>query len=130
MTKMSRKDMILFAKDKRVFFSGTMGNFLDNVISVLSEDSLMSEVQNPDAKRIGMRIKTVMLERGMNQRMLARKTGVSEQCISRYVKGQRTPNAECMEKLSIALDASPGYFYGLEPLKTSNRKQRESGNRR
>lgn len=124
MTKMSREEMILFAIDHRLLFGGMMGNFLDNVILAFSESDPesdpVSEVQPmPDAALVGMRIKTAMRERGLNQRLLAQKTGVTEQSISRYINGQRTPNVKVMGKLSIALNASPGYFYGLETLNAS-----------
>lgn len=49
------------------------------------------------------RLKLTMQLRGMTQRELAEKTGLTEASISRYVSGQRVPNVESLMKICEAL---------------------------
>ena len=59
------------------------------------------------------RIKELLIEQGMNQRDLAKKTGLNEVTISRYVHNVRTPrfgNAVAMAKvLGVKYDYLLGY---------------------
>lgn len=61
-------------------------------------------------KEFRERLKLTMQLRGMTQRELAEKTGLTEASISRYVSGQRVPNAESLMKICEALMIYSDYF--------------------
>lgn len=43
------------------------------------------------AKAFGEHLKSLLEEKGMTQAELARRTGLTEASVSRYIKGERTP---------------------------------------
>lgn len=43
------------------------------------------------AKAFGEHLKSLLEERGMTQAEFARRTGLTEPSVSRYIKGERTP---------------------------------------
>ena len=63
-------------------------------------------------KDMGTRIKSAMLEAGMSQRELAKKAGITEGAVSRYMSGSRTPDASTMVKLADALNVTTDYILG------------------
>ena len=59
------------------------------------------------------RLKKSINERGLSQRMLATLIGTTEQSVSRWVRGNRTPDVDALYKMCKALDVSADYLLGL-----------------
>ena len=55
-------------------------------------------------------LKTVLKEKNMKQKELAEQTHISEDSISRYISGERTPNINSLFKMCEVLQVSPTYF--------------------
>lgn len=53
---------------------------------------------------LGARINSALRFRGITQRELSRRVGLTEAAISRYVSGDRTPNAVHLAQIASALD--------------------------
>jgi len=66
-----------------------------------------------EAKAIGSRIKEAMLQQGLSQRELAKRAGATEGSVSRYISGDRTPDARTIVKLADALGVTTDYILGL-----------------
>lgn len=62
----------------------------------------------------GRRLRTVVKSRGYTQRQLSRHLDVSEQAVSRYIRGDRMPNSRVLMQLAISLDVSADYLLGLK----------------
>ena len=60
------------------------------------------------------RIKELLDLRGMTQRQLAEKIGVTEVTISRYVKGIRTPRATIAQEIAKALGSDVAVVMGYD----------------
>ena len=56
------------------------------------------------------RIKELRLEKGLSQRKLSEKTGISQQALSLYEKGQRNPKIETWQKLANYFGVSIAYL--------------------
>lgn len=56
------------------------------------------------------RLREEMDRRGMTQRDLAEKAGVTEVSISRYVHGERMPRYAILKSIARALGTTPGYL--------------------
>ena len=56
------------------------------------------------------RIKTAIEKSGMTQRAVAEKIGTTEQSVSRYVNGERTPRALTLAKLAEVLNTPVEWF--------------------
>lgn len=61
---------------------------------------------------IGARIKPMLEKRGMTQRDLAHKIGVTEVSISRYISGERMPKANIVVYIADALNTTTDYLLG------------------
>ena len=59
-------------------------------------------------KIFASRLRHYMYIRDMSQADLAKKSGVSQTCISRYANGTRTPSGYCMVRLATALGCNVG----------------------
>ena len=66
------------------------------------------------------RIKMLLAKRGMTQRDLAQKTGLTEAAICRYVKGERVPRAPAMAAMARVLDVSMDFLANGEESKGVN----------
>lgn len=66
------------------------------------------------------RLKKSITERGLTQRMLATLIGTTEQSVSRWANGNRTPNADMLYRMCKALDVSADYLLGLSNEKVNN----------
>ncbi len=58
------------------------------------------------------RLRSIMVDRGFNQKDLAAKAGVTESAMSYYIKGQRTPSGKVLSRIADALDTSTDYLLG------------------
>lgn len=63
-------------------------------------------------KTIGQRINSALAMRGMQQKELAKTLGVTDNTISYFCSGARTPNALQLLAIANALDVSTDYLYG------------------
>lgn len=71
---------------------------------------------NDTKKTIGSRINTALELRGMKQKELAKILGVTDNTVSYYVSGARTPNAEQIIAISTALGVSTDYILGVSTI--------------
>ncbi len=65
-------------------------------------------------KEFGLRITETLQKRGMTQRGLAEKIGVTEAVISRYISGEREPKPEVLANIATALCTTSDYLLGIE----------------
>lgn len=63
------------------------------------------------------RIKELRLEKGLSQRKLSEETGISQQSLSFYEKGDRKPKIETWQKLADYFGVSVGYLQGVSDIK-------------
>ena len=63
------------------------------------------------------RLSAIMEKKGLSQTELASRTGISIPSISRYLSGKSEPRGSELVLISIALDASMDYLYGLDEIK-------------
>ena len=63
---------------------------------------------------IGNRIKDLLQLRKMRQRELAKKIGITEQSISRYINNKRVPDAIVCDKIAKALGVTVDFLLGKE----------------
>ena len=61
----------------------------------------------------GRKIKKIMKQRGITQSWLAQKTGATEATLSRYINGNRKPQADIAAAIAEALDVSLDYLLGI-----------------
>ena len=66
------------------------------------------------------RLKQSITERGLTQRMLATLIGTTEQSVSRWANGNRTPYADMLYRMCNALDVSADYLLGLSDERANN----------
>ena len=64
-------------------------------------------------KTIGQRINAVLAEKDIKQKDLAKAIGVTDNTISYFVSGKRTPNTEQIVGIAKFLDVSADYLLGL-----------------
>jgi len=60
------------------------------------------------------RLKELRLEKGLSQRELASKTGISQNAIAFWENEKRVPNANAVATLAIFFGVSADYILGLE----------------
>lgn len=56
--------------------------------------------------RFGKSLKSAIIQAGISQNELAKRAGVSQGAVSRYIKGEITPTEETLKALADALDVS------------------------
>lgn len=67
-------------------------------------------------KLIGQRINVALARKNIKQKELAEKLSVSDNTISYFVSGKRTPNTEQIIKISQILDISTDYLLGRSEI--------------
>lgn len=67
-------------------------------------------------RHIAVRLAWALRRRGLNQKDLSERSGVSRACISRAIANQRTFTAGALARVSIALDVDPAWLMGLRSL--------------
>ncbi len=65
-------------------------------------------------KELGSRIADVLQKRGMTQKDLATRIGVTEAVMSRYVSGDREPKPEMLANIATALHTTSDFLLGIE----------------
>ena len=63
---------------------------------------------------IGKRIATRMMDLGLTQRELARRSHLTTVSICHYVNDERVPNANILVALAKALETTPNYLVGWD----------------
>lgn len=63
------------------------------------------------SKQFGDRIKRLIHIKGMTQGQFARKLGITEATLSRYIKGVHRPDAYMIEAIANALDCDVNRLY-------------------
>jgi len=71
-------------------------------------------------ERFSDRLKQSIQDRGITQRMLATLIDTTEQSVSRWANGNRTPNADMLYRMCKALDVSADYLLGLSEERANN----------
>lgn len=62
----------------------------------------------------GQRLRTARTERGLTQRELANKLGITEQAVSKWERGANLPDTEMLDGISQVLDCSLDYLFQYE----------------
>ena len=62
--------------------------------------------------KLGDKILELCKQRGLKQRDLANKIGITEVSVSRYIRGTRVPNANIIKKMAEVLEVSAGEILG------------------
>lgn len=65
-------------------------------------------------KELGQKILNVLHTKGISQKELAVRIGVSEGVISRYISGERDPKPEMLANIATALHTTSDYLLGIE----------------
>lgn len=65
-------------------------------------------------KELGSKITEILKKRGMTQRGLAERIGVTEAVVSRYISGEREPKPDVLANIATALSTTSDYLLGIE----------------
>ncbi len=65
-------------------------------------------------KELGSRITETLQKRGMTQKELAGRIGVTEAVMSRYVSGDREPKPDVLANIATALRTTSDFLLGIE----------------
>jgi transcriptional regulator with XRE-family HTH domain len=65
-------------------------------------------------ERLNDRLKSLMREKGLNQKQLAQKTHLTEAAVSKYLSGSRRPQLAVLLTLAAALGTSTDYLVGAK----------------
>ena len=65
-------------------------------------------------EQLGIRIRESLKKLNMTQKDLAKRIGVAEPVISRYIAGERDPKAEVLANIATALHTTSDYLLGIE----------------
>ena len=61
-------------------------------------------------------LKNALYAKGWSQNQLARKLGITQQCVSRWVKGNREPSIDDIILICYFLDEDPNELIGFNDL--------------
>ena len=92
-------------------------NLFSMLVELVGEEEwkkAFNKEEEMEKQLIGENIRYTATLRGFTQRDLARKVGMSEITISRYLRGIRMPNATALSKISSVLHVSADYLLGKE----------------
>ena len=65
-------------------------------------------------KDLGLRIAESLQKKGMTQKELSERIGVTEAVISRYISGDREPKPEMLANIATALHTTSDFLLGIE----------------
>lgn len=65
-------------------------------------------------KGLGARIAQILKGRGLTQKELAARVGVTEAVMSRYISGEREPKPEMLANIATALHTTSDFLLGIE----------------
>jgi len=81
---------------------------------MLQYSCLKSETKDKNTQMINIRLKEIRQARGLTQKELAQKIGVSTGAIGLYETNRRMPDLSTLKKLADALNVSADYLIGRE----------------
>lgn len=70
-------------------------------------------MENPELKRIQVRLREVIKQSGIPQKVIAREIGVSAQTVSKYMRADVFPALDTLAKLCKLLDVKSDYVLGI-----------------
>ena len=65
-------------------------------------------------EKLHHRVKALMKEQGMTQRELAKRSGLTEASVCKYLSGSRLPHSEAVVLLAKALGTTSDYLLGIK----------------
>lgn len=65
-------------------------------------------------KALGKRISEMLQERGIQQKELAERIGITETAMSRYINGTREPKPDVIANMATALHTTSDYLLGIK----------------
>lgn len=65
-------------------------------------------------KELGIRIAETLQKRGLTQKELAHRVGLTETAMSRYISGERDPKPDVVANIATALCTTSDYLLGIE----------------
>ena len=75
-------------------------------------------------KELGGRISELLKEKGLTQKALAQRIGVTEAVISRYISGEREIKPDALANIATALHTTSDYLLGIETEEYSHSRIR------
>ncbi len=66
------------------------------------------------SKELGKRITETLQKRGMSQKELAVRIGVTEAVMSRYISGDREPKPDVLANIATAIHTTSDFLLGIE----------------
>lgn len=82
------------------------------MIRVIKMDSIGRRITM--GKELGLRITEALKNRGMTQKELANRIGMTEAVISRYISGDREPKPNVLANIATALHTTSDFLLGIE----------------
>lgn len=67
------------------------------------------------SQRLGKRIADLLRSKGIQQKELAERVGLTEATMSRYISGERDPKPEMLANIATALHTTSDHLLGIEP---------------
>lgn len=65
-------------------------------------------------KELGIRIAETLQKRGLTQKELAHRVGLTETAMSRYISGERDPKPDVVANIATALCTTSDFLLGIE----------------
>ncbi len=65
---------------------------------------------NLEKNQLSIRLEELLKTRGITQKELAKRSGVTEAAISHYIKGDRTPRSSVLSRIAIELNTTSDYL--------------------
>lgn len=65
-------------------------------------------------KELGIKITKSLQKRGITQKELATRIGITECVMSRYISGEREPKPDVLANIATALSTTSDYLLGIE----------------
>ena len=65
---------------------------------------------NSERNQFSIRLEELLKTRGITQKELAQKSGVTEAAICHYIKGDRTPRSSVLTRIALALNTKSDYL--------------------
>lgn len=65
-------------------------------------------------KDLGLRITSILQKRGLTQKELSERVGVTQTVMSRYISGDRDPKPDMVANIATALHTTSDFLLGIE----------------
>ena len=77
---------------------------------------------------MGEKLRTLIAERGVSQKELAQKAGVTEAAISHYINGDRSPRGAILLNIANALGTTTDFLLSVSKSEENNTSENEIEN--